>query len=294
MKVLVTGARGQLGHDVILELQKRGHEAIASGSGDGWALDCPYAAMDITDREAVRRTVAALCPDAVVHCAAWTAVDAAEEEQNRAAVRAVNVDGTRHIAESCRDAGCKMLYISTDYVFGEEGTAPWTPDCERYAPLNYYGLTKLQGERAVREVLEKFYIVRTSWVFGRNGNNFVKTMLRLAQTREQVRVVDDQIGRPTYTPDLARLLVDMCEREKYGMYHASNEGPYISWAAFAEAIFRLAGKSTRVERVTTAEYGLSKARRSANGRLDTGKLAANGFAPLESWEQALRHFLSVL
>lgn len=291
MRVLVTGARGQLGQDVVKELLSRGHEVTGTGTGPDCELACRYRMLDITDREAVRCVLTEEGPESVIHCAAWTAVDAAEDEENRPQVRAINAGGTRAIAEACRELGCKMLYISTDYVFSGEGTEPWKPDCTDFAPLNYYGLTKLEGEQAVRELVEKYYIVRTSWVFGPGGSNFVKTMLRLAETREEVRVVNDQIGTPTYTPDLARLLADMCERERYGVYHASNEGGYISWAEFAEEIFRQAGKPTRVIPVSTEEYGLSKAKRPKNSRLDKSKLAENGFEPLEDWRQSIAHFI---
>ena len=284
MKVFVTGANGQLGHDVIAELIRRGHEAV----GSDIAGDFP---LDITDRAAVLRALEAVRPDAVIHCAAWTAVDAAEEAENREKVRAVNADGTRHIAEACRALDCKMLYISTDYVFSGLGDAPWAPDCRDFAPLNVYGQSKLDGEKAAAELVRKLFIVRIAWVFGKNGNNFVKTMLRLAENHDTLRVVNDQIGTPTYTPDLARLLADMIETEKYGCYHATNEGGYISWYDFACEIFRRAGKNVRVYPVSTAEYGLSKAARPMNSRLDRRKLAENGFTPLPDWRDALDRYL---
>ena len=246
MKVLVTGANGQLGWDMILELKKRGHEPIATDILDSFEQDCEYIKLDITDEKAVHNVITKTKPAAVVHCAAWTAVDAAEDEENKSKVYAINVLGTKYIAEACKEADCKMIYISTDYVFSGEGTEPWEPDCEDFAPLNYYGETKLEGEFAVKNALEKYYIVRTSWVFSSHGNNFVKTMLRLAETHKEVRVVNDQIGTPTYTLDLARLLVDMCETDKYGVYHATNEGGYISWAEFAEEIFHVAGRIRRL------------------------------------------------
>ena len=288
MKVLVTGANGQLGWDMILELKKRGHEPIATDILDSFEQDCKYIKLDITDEKAVHDVIAKIKPDAVVHCAAWTAVDAAEDEENKPRVYAINVLGTKYIAEACREADCKMIYISTDYVFSGEGTEPWEPDCEDFAPLNYYGETKLEGEFAVKNALKKYYIVRTSWVFGSHGNNFVKTMLKLAETHKELRVVNDQIGTPTYTPDLARLLVDMCETDKYGVYHASNEGGYISWAEFAEEIFRAAGKDTKVIPVTTEEYGISKAKRPKNSRLNKDKIRICGFRLLPVWKYVLK------
>ena len=290
MKVLVTGANGQLGWDMILELTKRGHEPIATDISDSFEQDCEYKKLDITDENAVHEVITKTKPDSVVHCAAWTAVDAAEDEENKPKVYAINVLGTKYIAEACKEVDCKMIYISTDYVFSGEGTEPWEPDCEDFAPLNYYGETKLEGEFAVKNVLEKYYIVRTSWVFGSHGNNFVKTMLRLAEMHKEVRVVNDQIGTPTYTPDLARLLVDMCETNKYGVYHATNEGGYISWAEFAEEIFRQAGKDTKVIPVTTEEYGISKARRPKNSRMSKDKLASNNYNKLPKWNDALTRY----
>ena len=299
MKIYVTGACGQLGHDVMNELAGRGHEGLGSdlapvysGVQDGSAVcTMPYEQLDITDAKAVQKQLLRAQPDAVIHCAAWTAVDAAEAPENQEKVRAINAGGTRHIAQACRDLGCKLMYISTDYVFDGQGNTPWQPDCEDYAPLNVYGQTKLEGEQAVRELMEKFYIVRIAWVFGMNGNNFIKTMLRLGQTHTTLRVVNDQVGTPTYTQDLARLLVDMIEREEYGIYHATNEGGYISWAEFAEEIFHQAGKSTLVIPVTTSEYGLSKAARPYNSRLDKRKLVENGFEPLPTWKDALSRYL---
>jgi len=230
-------------------------------------------------------------PDAVIHCAAWTAVDLAEEPQNIEKVKAINAGGTRNIAEVCKALDCKMVYISTDYVFDGQGTDPWTPDCKDYNPLNVYGRTKLEGELAVSETLDKFFIVRIAWVFGRNGKNFIRTMLSIGKKFDTLRVVNDQIGTPTYTLDLSRLLVDMIETEKYGCYHATNEGGYISWYDFACEIFRQAGYTTKVVPVTTAEYGLSKAARPFNSRLDKSKLAANGFTPLPHWQDALARYL---
>ena len=299
MKAFVTGVGGQLGHDVMNELAKRGHEGIGSdiaarysGMEDGTAVCAmPYVQLDITDREAVEKVLSEAAPDAVIHCAAWTAVDAAEEAENVPRVRAINADGTRNIAAACKSLDCRMMYISTDYVFDGQGTEPWKPDCTAYAPLNVYGQTKLEGELAVREALEKYFIVRIAWVFGCNGKNFIKTMLNVGRTHGSVRVVNDQIGTPTYTYDLARLLVDMIETEKYGCYHATNEGGYISWYDFCREIYRQAGLKTEVIPVTTAEYGLSRAARPFNSRLDKTKLVENGFTPLPDWRDALERYL---
>ncbi len=300
--VLVTGVAGQLGHDVMNELHKRGIEATGSdlasqyaGIADGSAVtQMPYASMDITDAEAVKAVMARVKPDAVIHCAAWTAVDAAEDEDKKDKVFAINVSGTRNIAECAKETGAKMLYLSTDYVFDGQGEEPWQPDCKDYKPLNHYGVTKLEGEKAVSGLLDKFFIVRIAWVFGLNGKNFVKTMLNVGKTHDEVRVVNDQIGTPTYTLDLARLLVDMILTDKYGYYHATNEGGYISWYDFTKEIYRLAGLDTKVIPVTTAEYGLSKAARPYNSRLDKSKLVKNGFEPLPDWRDALKRYLEVI
>ena len=302
MKVFVTGVCGQLGHDVMNELAKRGHEGIGtdiqdvySGVQDGSAVTkMPYVKLDITDREAVSRVIGDLRPDAVIHCAAWTAVDMAEDDDKVAKVRAVNAGGTENIALACKAIDAKMTYISTDYVFDGQGTKPWDPDCRDYKPLNVYGQTKLEGELAVSGNLEKYFIVRIAWVFGLNGKNFIKTMLKLSETHDTLRVVNDQIGTPTYTYDLARLLVDMIETDKYGYYHATNEGGYISWYDFTCEIFRQAGKKVNVIPVTTAEYGLSKAARPFNSRLDRSKLQKNGFTPLPTWQDALGRYLREL
>ena len=299
MKVFVTGVAGQLGHDVVNELCKRGHTAVGSdiapeysGVADGSAVTkCKYFAMDITDKASVSAVLAEVKPDAVVHCAAWTAVDLAEDEDKQEKVRAINAFGTQNIADACKVLDCKMVYISTDYVFDGQGDTPWQPDCKDYQPLNVYGQTKLEGELAVAGTLDKYFIVRIAWVFGLNGNNFIKTMLNLGKKYDTLRVVCDQIGTPTYTFDLSRLLVDMLETEKYGYYHATNEGGYISWFDFACEIFRQAGYETKVNPVTTAEYGLSKAARPFNSRLDKSKLAANGFTPLPTWQDALSRYL---
>lgn len=299
MKVFVTGVGGQLGHDVMNELHKRGHEGVGSdiapqysGAQDGSAVTVmPYMPLDITDAEAVSRVLREVKPDAVVHCAAWTAVDAAEDVENQSKVRAINAEGTANIAEACKELDCKMVYISTDYVFNGQGKTPWQPDCKDYAPLNFYGQTKLEGEMAVSSRLEKYFIVRIAWVFGLNGKNFIKTMLKLGETHDTLRVVNDQIGTPTYTLDLSRLLVDMIETEKYGYYHATNEGGYISWYDFACAIFKTAGMNVNVLPVTTAEYGESKAKRPFNSRLDKSKLTDSGFQPLPDWQDALERYM---
>lgn len=300
MKVLVTGVAGQLGHDVVNELHKRGIEAVGSdiapaysGVADGsFACEAPYVRMDITDEACVRETVESVSPDALIHCAAWTAVDRAEDEDVRDKVYAINVLGTRYLAEVAQRTGAKMMYISTDYVFDGQGTEAWEPDDKRYAPINYYGETKLGGEQAVSSVLTRFFIVRIAWVFGLNGKNFIKTMLNVGRTHDTVRVVNDQIGTPTYTYDLARLLVDMIQTEKYGYYHATNEGGFISWYDFTKEIYRQAGLSTNVIPVTTEEYGLSKARRPRNSRLSKEKLLTCGFEPLPDWKDALSRYLT--
>lgn len=289
MKILITGASGQLGYDVVNELNKRGHNTI--GTDIALSEKLPIVTLDITDEDAVSKTVAEINPDAVIHCAAWTAVDAAEDEENRQKVFAINENGTSNLAKACRDIDCKMLYISTDYVFNGQGNTPWQADCKDYAPLNVYGDSKLKGELAVFETLDKYFIVRIAWVFGKNGNNFIKTMLNIGKKYDTLRVVNDQIGTPTYTFDLARLLADMVETDKYGYYHATNEGGYISWYDFACEIFRQAGYDTKIIPVTTAEYGLSKAARPFNSRLDKSKLAANGFEPLPDWKDALARYL---
>lgn len=293
MKVFVTGVGGQLGYNVMNELAKRGHKAIGSDIQPKANINLPYQyiQLDITNTEAVNKVISEIKPEAVIHCAAWTAVDAAEEGANKAKVFAINVDGTKNIAEACKKCSCKMMYISTDYVFNGQGIAPWHPDCKDYAPLNVYGESKLQGELAVAELLKKYFIVRIAWVFGKNGNNFIKTMLNVGKKHDTLRVVNDQIGTPTYTFDLARLLVDMIETDKYGYYHATNEGGYISWYDFACEIFKQAGYETNVIPVTTEEYGLSKAQRPFNSRLDKSKLISKKFSPLPEWKDALARYL---
>ena len=308
MKVFVTGVAGQLGHDVMNELAKRGYEGIGtdiapeySGVADGTAVvSMPYVSLDITDADAVDRVICEMKPDVVVHCAAWTAVDLAEDEDKKDKVHAINADGTANIAKACKKTGSKMVYISTDYVFDGQGPTPWTPDCKDYKPLNVYGQSKLDGELAVSSTLDNYFIVRIAWVFGKNGKNFIKTMLNVAKTHSTLKVVNDQIGTPTYTFDLARLLVDMIETNKYGYYHVTNEGGYISWYDFTKEIFRQATLLGRTEYsednvtvlpVTTAEYGLSKAARPFNSRLDKSKLVENGFTPLPTWQDAVARYL---
>ena len=294
MKVFVTGVGGQLGYDMMQQLMARGHTCVGSDilpqCQEPWA----YLPLDITDEQAVMAALEQVRPDAVVHCAAWTAVDAAEESENYEKVFAINAHGTLHIAQACKALNCKMIYISTDYVFSGQGETPWEPDCREFDPLNLYGRTKWMGEEAVRQLLEKYFIVRIAWVFGKNGKNFVKTMLNVGRKYDTVRVVCDQIGTPTYTEDLSRLLCDMVETDRYGCYHVTNEGGYISWYDFTCEIYRQAGLSTQVIPVTTEEYGLSKAARPYNSRLDKSKLLENGFQPLPDWRDALRRYLSNL
>ena len=311
MKVLVTGVAGQLGHDVMNELAKRGYEGIGSdiaesynGIQDGTpVVSMPYVQMDITDKASVEKVLTEVNADAVIHCAAWTAVDLAEDEDKKDKVHAVNAEGTKNIAEVCKKLDSKMVYTSTDYVFNGQGEEPWQPDCKDYQPLNVYGQSKLDGELAVSETLDKYFIVRIAWVFGKNGNNFIKTMLKVGKNHDKLRVVNDQIGTPTYTFDLARLLVDMIETDKYGYYHATNEGGYISWYDFTKEIFRQAVEQGHTEygedRITVdpvrpAEYGVSKAARPFNSRLDKKKLVENGFTPLPTWQDALGRYLKEL
>ena len=293
MKVLVTGVKGQLGFDVVNELKEKNIEAVGVDIEE----------MDITDKASVDKVIKEVNPDAVIHCAAWTAVDAAEDEDKQEKVKLVNVNGTQNIADVCKELDIKMMYISTDYVFNGEGTEPWQPDCKDYAPQNVYGQTKLDGELAVANILDKYFIVRIAWVFGKNGNNFIKTMLKVGKNHDQLKVVSDQIGTPTYTFDLAKLLVSMIVTDKYGYYHATNEGGYISWWDFTKEIFkqatemgydRYSEKSITVTPVTTAEYGVSKAKRPFNSRLDKSKLVENGFTPLPTWQDAVSRYLKEL
>lgn len=299
MKFFVTGVNGQLGHDVMNNLISRDHVGVGSdialtynGVMDNSAVTtAEYISLDITNKEAVIKTITAIKPDAVIHCAAWTAVDLAEDEDKIPLVFKINTDGTKYIAEACKQIDAKLLYLSTDYVFDGQGTTPWKPDCKEYAPLNNYGKSKLEGELAVANTLSKYFIVRIAWVFGLNGKNFIKTMINVGKTHSEVRVVNDQIGTPTYTYDLSRLLVDMCESDKYGYYHATNEGGFISWYDFCVEIYKQYGLSTKVIPVSTSEYGLSKAKRPFNSRLDKSKLIENGFKPLPDWKDALARYL---
>lgn len=291
MKVLVTGVGGQLGYDVMNELARRGIEAYGTDILPENKIFENYTALDITNEKQVLETIRSINPNAVIHCAAWTAVDAAEDEENQNKVTSINTDGTAYIAKACKEIDAKMLYISTDYVFNGMGETPWNPDSKEYAPINVYGQTKLGGELAVSSTLEKYFVVRIAWVFGKNGKNFIKTMLNVGRTHDEVRVVNDQIGTPTYTYDLARLLVDMIVTEKYGYYHATNEGGYISWYDFTCEIYNKAGLTTKITPVTTEEYGLSKAKRPFNSRLDRSKLVTAGFTPLPDWKDALDRYL---
>ena len=302
MKYFVTGVAGQLGHDVMNELNNRGYVGVGTDlapeyagiQDDSYVTTAEYVSLDITNNDEVQKIIEMVDPDVIVHCAAWTAVDAAEDEDKQAKVRAINVDGTQNIANAAKKIDAKMVYLSTDYVFDGQGKKPWKPDCKDYKPLNVYGQTKLDGELAVANTLDKYFIVRIAWVFGVNGANFIKTMLKLAENHDELTVVSDQIGTPTYTYDLARLLVDMTETDKYGYYHATNEGGYISWADFAKEIFKQSGKNVKVTPVTTAEYGVSKAARPFNSRLDKSKLVENGFDPLPTWQDALSRYLKII
>ena len=293
MKVFVTGVGGQLGFDCVAELKKRGYEAVGSDILDKENIncDCDYVKLNITDRRAVVDAITGIKPDCIIHCAAWTNVDGAEDEENKAKVDLINRVGTENIALAAKEINAKMVYISTDYIFDGKGERPWQPDDTCYAPLNVYGKSKLDGELAVKSILEKFFIVRIAWVFGLNGKNFIKTMINVGKTHDTVRVVNDQIGTPTYTKDLSRLLIDMIETEKYGIYHATNEGGYISWYDFCVEFYKQYGLSTKVIRVTTAEYGISKAARPQNSRLDKKKLTDNGFKPLPDWKDAVKRYL---
>lgn len=297
MKVLVTGTSGQLGYDVMEELTKRGYVGVGADRAESDA-NFGHVVLDITDTEKVMDVVKEVKPDVIVHCAAWTNVDGAEDPKNLKVVRAVNVEGTANLARAAKEVDAKFVYISTDYVFNGEGDKPWQPDDKNYAPINVYGQSKLDGELEVSKILQKYFIVRIAWVFGRNGKNFIKTMIEVGKKHDVVKVVDDQIGTPTYTVDLARLLVDMIETEKYGYYHATNEGGYISWADFTEEIYKDAGMDVKVERVSTEEYekiaGKTVAKRPFNSRLDKAKLVENGFKPLPTWQDATKRFIASL
>ena len=297
MTLFITGVAGQLGHDVLNEAISRGHKVIGSDVVESVSFTsetASYVKLDISDKDAVSKIITELHPDAIIHCAAWTSVDAAEDEENQEKVHQINADGTRYLAETAKSIDAKMIYISTDYVFDGQGERPWQPDDKDYAPLNVYGQSKLDGELAVSSILEKYFIVRIAWVFGLNGKNFIKTMINVGKTHDTIRVVNDQIGTPTYTFDLAHLLVDMVETDKYGYYHATNDegGEYISWYDFTKEIYRQAGINSTVIPVTTAEYGLSKAARPFNSRLDKSKLEACGFKPLPPWQDAVRRYLA--
>ncbi len=297
MKVLVTGTSGQLGFDVMMELLSRGHEAIGADRHESEA-DFEHVILDITDAEKVSKVVSEIKPDAIIHCAAWTNVDGAEDPEKRDLVMAVNAEGTANLARAAKEIDAKCMYISTDYVFNGQGDKPWEPDDKNYAPLNVYGESKLKGELEVSKILDKYFIVRIAWVFGKNGNNFIKTMIKVGEGRDTVEVVADQVGTPTYTFDLARLLVDMIETDKYGYYHATNEGGYISWAEFAEEIYKDAGMDVKVKAVSTSEYeakaGKSVAKRPFNSRLDKSKLAEAGFKPLPDWKEAVKKYIAEL
>ena len=295
LKIFVTGANGQLGRDLIHELTKREIECIASDIQEKFTGPelCKYIQLDITNYSDVERVLGETKPSRVIHCAAWTAVDAAEDEANKPKVYAVNVKGTENIARVCGENKIIMTYISTDYIFDGSGSQALKPEDENFAPLNYYGQTKFEGELAVKKFLRDYFIVRIAWVFGPHGNNFVKTMLKLSENHDTLRVVNDQIGTPTYTPDLAKLLVDMNLSEKFGIYHATNEGGFISWYDFACEIFAQAGKNVNIIPVSTSEYGQSKAKRPSNSRLDKSKLKLSGFDLLPDWRDALRRYLQL-
>ncbi len=296
MTVLVTGVAGQLGYDVVNELTERNHVAIGSdirkeeeiAFKSNWNQ---YIQLDITNKEQVKKIIDELKPDAIIHCAAWTNVDGAEDENVKPIVRRINVDGTDNLVKASLSYNSKFVYISTDYVFDGQGTKPWQPDDKNFAPQNYYGQTKLEGEMVVSSQLEKFFIVRIAWVFGLNGKNFIKTMFNAGKVHNEVRVVNDQIGTPTYTYDLAKLLVDMIESNKYGYYHATNEGGFISWYDLTCEIYKQTGLSTKVIPVSTSDYGKSIAKRPFNSRMDKTKLVREGFKPLPDWKDALSRYL---
>ena len=302
MKVFVTGVGGQLGYDVVHRLWSRGIECVGTDILDAWVDtieddirdNVPYVKLDITDPVAVDKTITESGCDVIVHCAAWTAVDMAEDDDKVEKVHAINAGGTQNIANVAKKIDAKMVYISTDYVFDGQGTEPWDPDCKDYKPLNVYGQTKLEGELAVSETLDKYFICRIAWVFGINGNNFIKTMLKVGKEHNEIKVVNDQIGTPTFTYDLARLLCDMIQTDKYGYYHVTNEGDYISWYDFAVEIFKQAGYKTKVNAVTTEEYGESVASRPFNSRLDRLKIKTNGFEPLPDWKDAVNRYLKAI
>lgn len=294
MRILLTGVTGQLGYDTYNELTARGHEVVGTGTGPESPIPGKYIPMQLADPQSIRDAFREAAAQAVIHCASWTAVDDAQKPENRDRVRAVNVEGTRTLAQCCREADIPMMYISTDYVFDGSGTEPNPADSENFGPCNFYGETKLAAERIVRDLLGKYFIVRVSWTYGVHGKNFVKTMLKLAQTHDTLRVVDDQVGTPTATQDIAALLAQMIVTDKYGCYNATNSGGYISWYEFACEIFRQAGQKVTVVPVSTQEYGMSLARRPLNSRLDCRKLTEKGFAALPRWKDALGRFLEEL
>lgn len=290
MRVFLSGANGQLGRDTEAALLAAGHTVISSGSRAQYEGNASYCRLDITDRDSVFRALRTFLPQVLIHCAAWTNVDAAEEAENQESVCRVNADGTTHLADACREVRCKMIYISTDYVLSGEGDEPFSPDTAIPAPKNYYGYTKLMGEQAV-QTLDRYIILRVSWLYGMNGKNFFRTISALGKCRDSVRVVCDQVGRPTYTKDLARLLTDMADSDANGIYHVSGEGPYVSWYELCKETFRLCGIKAQVIPVSTAEYGVSKALRPKNSRLDTGKLIDAGFVPLPDWQDSLAQYI---
>lgn len=308
MKAIVTGANGQLGYDVIRELCNRDYVVVATArdkskinlNGINNISKLSMENLDISNESEVASLIEAVKPDAVINCAAWTAVDAAEDEENKPLVEKVNVLGSRNLAKACKVNDAKLVHISTDYVYDGQGDKPWDPNAKTNNPVNYYGKTKLEGEHEIRSIMDKYFVVRISWAYGENGSNFVKTMLKLGKKYNELKVVSDQIGTPTYTFDLARLLVDMAESKQYGTYNASNEGTYISWYEFAKAIFEIgaslgvkeySSENLTVNPVTTEEYGVSKAKRPFNSRLDKSKLVENGFKLLPDWKDSLNNFI---
>ena len=293
MKVLVTGVTGQLGYDVYKECLKRGYEVVGCGRKDEYNLEY-YQKLDLLNITLLEEKIKEINPDVIIHCAAWTKVDDAEKEENKNEVFRSNYSSTKNLAKICHDLDAKMIYLSTDYVFDGLGNKPWSSDSKTISPLNYYGLSKSAGEDAVRQYLDKYYIVRISWVFGINGKNFLKTMLSVSKNHDEVKVVNNQIGRPTYTKDLARLLLDMASKEEYGIYHATNEGEYISWYDLTKYLYQEAGINTKVTPVTTEEYGTTLAKRPKNSRLDTSKLQEKGFEPLPDWQDAVKRYLKEL
>ncbi|SJZ77111.1 dTDP-4-dehydrorhamnose reductase [Anaerorhabdus furcosa] len=301
-KIFVTGACGQIGVDVVNELLNRKYEVIATDLCELCDYDLltkfndeiMYFQLDIKNEDILRDVINKVTPDIIIHCAAWTSVDLAEFEENQELVRKINVESTKVLASCAKDLDIKIVYISTDYVFDGEGVDPWKPDCNNYNPLNFYGLTKLYGEMKITNALEKYFIVRTSWVFGKNGKNFIKTILELSKVHNEIKVINDQIGSPTYSFDLSRLIVDMIETDKYGYYHITNEGEYISWYELAKEVFFQKEISTKIIPVSTEQYGVNKAIRPLNSRLNKEKIIENGFKPLPVWKDAVSRFLKEL